>query len=190
MCIANCSYAKEHKVLPKVTSGRLSRRQMYTFSKPSKVALHAVQANASLQSGEITWSSPRITPKLEGETPQTSRALGVTPRSYAQNAARMNTSFNRNRAGRTKDWHPTASKYCLHLTMEGELRASQRHPKPKLHTTALAKRPCEQVFHSTHRVQYSPPVNKETPALKDSSLYSYPKGDGEHVARPVPMDLK
>ena len=31
---------KEHEVLPKVTSGRLSHRQMYTFSKPSKDANH------------------------------------------------------------------------------------------------------------------------------------------------------
>ena len=74
--------------------------------------------------------------------------------------------------------------------MEGELRVSQRHPKPKLHTTALAKRPCEQVVNSTQRVQDSPFVNKKTPALKGPSLNSNPRGDGEHVARPVPRDLE
>ena len=48
-------------------------------------------------------------------------------------------NLNRKLAERATKWHPTASRCCLHQTMERELRASQRRPKPKFHTTALAR---------------------------------------------------
>ena len=48
-------------------------------------------------------------------------------------------NLNRKLAERATKWHPTASRCCLHQTMGRELRASQRRPKPKFHTTALAR---------------------------------------------------
>ena len=85
--------------------------------------------------------------------------------------------------------------YCIQmlLTLDygGRVKEKpERPPKPKLHTTALAGSRASRFINSTQRVQYSPFVNKKTPALRGPSLNSNPRGDGEHVAQPVPRDLE
>ena len=82
---------QEQAVLPKVTSGRHSCRQISKFGKPKR--MHITQGECKT-STECKQKGPKR--------------------------------------------HPTASQCCLHQTIERELRASQRHPKPKLYTTALA----------------------------------------------------
>ena len=47
-------------------------------------------------------------------------------------------------------------------TMGKELRASQRRPKPNSPHYCTDQRPCEQITHSTQRVQSSPFNNKRT----------------------------
>ena len=134
---------QEQAVLPKVTSGRRSCRQITKFGKPKRMHI----------------TSPGV---------------------------KVSANLNRMQAERANKWHPTASQCCLHQTMERELRASQRRPKPKLHTTALAGAVRAARYKHPQGTKF-PIREQENPCTQGPGLQD-PRGDGGHVARPVPKD--
>ena len=84
---------------------------------------------------------------------------------------------------------PYCNKMLLAPDYGERAKGSHRHPKPKFHITALAKRPCEQ-FHKQHPDGYKVPHSSTREPLPNGRALDLQAREvmGGNIARPVPKD--
>ena len=122
-----------------------------------------------IENFKVFTRCPQITTEISNETVDTEDAEAKPETEHAGELQKSNNStapganLIRQMSKRGHKWHPTASKCCLHQTMERRLRAAKWTPKAQIPHYCTGQGRASRLLTSTQRVQNSPFITKGHP---------------------------